>query len=66
MQHKEKVVKMEKEKKKKAKVETDQILAKKNWIIKQNNFRFSIVEGKPLPKGIPDHLMIALKTEKVI
>lgn len=43
-----------------------EIIAKKDWIIVQNKFRFVIKKDKPLPQGIPSKLMVALKTEQVI
>ena len=40
--------------------------AKKDWVLHQNKWHFEIKAGKPLPEGIPKHLIEALKTEKVI
>ncbi len=41
-------------------------VAKKSHVLHQNEYHFDIKEGEPLPDGIPDHLLVALKTEGVI
>lgn len=41
-------------------------VAKKDWVIKHNQYYFEIKEGEELPEGIPGFLMEALKIEEVI
>ena len=43
-----------------------EMIAKKDWHIVQNEIDVKIKEGEPLPEGLSDKLLEALKTEKVI
>lgn len=56
----------EKESPKKSKKTSSNPVAKKDYVLHQNEHHFEIVKGEPLPDGIPDHLLVALKTEGVI
>jgi len=47
------------------KVEAGKVIAKKDWSLHQNDVRIEIKKGDEL-KDIPKHLLVALKTEKVI